>query len=74
MRGKPTRDTRICFTEVRIHHRVNPSLRWVLLLPKRDAFNPFPDSLDSFFPFGGEARPSQTVPQLTTPWELVGDA
>jgi hypothetical protein len=32
MRGKPTSDTKICFTEVRIHHRVNPSLCRVLLL------------------------------------------
>jgi hypothetical protein len=30
-----------CFTKVQIHHYVNPSLRWVQLLPKPGCIQPF---------------------------------
>jgi hypothetical protein len=63
----------ICFTEVRIHHRVNPSLCWCFSYRSRVAFIPFPDPLEGFFRCGGKARSSQTFPQLTTPWELMDD-
>jgi hypothetical protein len=32
------------------------------------ALNPFSTSLDSLFPFKGEAQPAQTVARLTIPW------